>query len=136
MYSRYESNNSILEKIKTHGRPPPIDNEHILDPDVRDFVDKCLQVKTENRATASQLLEHPFIATAATTEEMKLIYKKQGESGGRTNNHKQENTTAKSNKTEKPRQGKARAQPNKTRQPKQENSAIQLNQSICCQVKT
>ncbi|KAF6147327.1 hypothetical protein GIB67_025886 [Kingdonia uniflora] len=41
------------------GEPPPVPDS--LSKDARDFIHKCLQVKPDNRPTAAQLLEHPFV---------------------------------------------------------------------------
>ncbi|XP_039115493.1 mitogen-activated protein kinase kinase kinase 1-like [Dioscorea cayenensis subsp. rotundata] len=47
------------------GEKPPIPN--ILSRDARDFILKCVQFNPEDRPTASELMEHPFIKTSAST---------------------------------------------------------------------
>ncbi|KAJ0976036.1 hypothetical protein J5N97_018001 [Dioscorea zingiberensis] len=42
-----------------HGEKPPIPKT--LSKDARDFIKKCVQVNPDDRPTASELLEHPFI---------------------------------------------------------------------------
>ena len=41
------------------GEPPPIPNT--LSTDARDFILKCLQVNPDDRPSAAQLLNHPFV---------------------------------------------------------------------------
>ncbi|KAI3448307.1 hypothetical protein Pfo_004972 [Paulownia fortunei] len=53
-----------LEKMQAlfkigRGEGPPVPTH--LSNDARDFIDKCLQVKPEDRPTAAQLLEHSFV---------------------------------------------------------------------------
>ncbi|KAK9725469.1 hypothetical protein RND81_05G145600 [Saponaria officinalis] len=50
---------AALFHIGTTKSPPPIP-EH-LSPDAKDFLNKCLQTEANSRASASQLLLHPFI---------------------------------------------------------------------------
>ncbi|VDD79768.1 unnamed protein product [Mesocestoides corti] len=45
--------------IQTHERPEPKSTE--VSPLMRDFLDKCLQVDPEKRASAAELLLHPFL---------------------------------------------------------------------------
>lgn len=42
-----------------HGEPPPIPDS--LSRDAYNFIRKCVQVNPDDRPTASQLLEHPFV---------------------------------------------------------------------------
>ncbi|THU60881.1 hypothetical protein C4D60_Mb07t17400 [Musa balbisiana] len=42
-----------------HGEQPPIPN--YLSRDARDFISKCVKVNPDDRPSASQLLEHPFV---------------------------------------------------------------------------
>lgn len=41
------------------GEPPPIPES--LSAEAKDFILKCLQVNPNDRPTAAQLLEHPFL---------------------------------------------------------------------------
>ncbi|BFZ08985.1 hypothetical protein BsWGS_12024 [Bradybaena similaris] len=52
-----------IYRIATKGKPD-IKEEHKLSPDLKDFIHKCLEVDVENRASASQLLEHPLLEKA------------------------------------------------------------------------
>ncbi|KAL7062387.1 hypothetical protein AAHC03_0564 [Spirometra sp. Aus1] len=45
--------------IQTHDRPEP--KTEGVDPLLKAFLDRCLQVNPENRASAAELLEHPFL---------------------------------------------------------------------------
>ncbi|VDK21437.1 unnamed protein product [Taenia asiatica] len=46
--------------IQTRERPEPKSTE--VGPMLRDFLDRCLQVDPEQRATAAELLKHPFLS--------------------------------------------------------------------------
>ncbi|KAH7654736.1 Mitogen-activated protein kinase kinase kinase protein [Dioscorea alata] len=55
------------------GEKPPIPN--ILSRDARDFIQKCVQFNPDDRPTASELMEHPFIKTplsASTSPDVSL----------------------------------------------------------------
>ena len=41
------------------GEPPPVSDS--LSRDARDFILKCIQVNPNDRPTAAQLLDHPFV---------------------------------------------------------------------------
>lgn len=47
------------------GLPPPIPDS--LSKDARHFVSQCLKVDPNNRATAAQLLDHPFVKRPLST---------------------------------------------------------------------
>ncbi|KAG6436343.1 hypothetical protein SASPL_101239 [Salvia splendens] len=47
------------------GELPPIPNT--LSRDAQDFILKCLQVNPDNRSTAAQLLEHPFVKKSSSS---------------------------------------------------------------------
>jgi serine/threonine protein kinase len=51
---------STLKLIATNGRPE-IKNTHKLSKHLKDFIECCLKVKEEQRASACELLEHPFL---------------------------------------------------------------------------
>ncbi|KAH7654734.1 Mitogen-activated protein kinase kinase kinase protein [Dioscorea alata] len=56
------------------GEKPPIPN--ILSKDARDFIQKCVQFNPDERPTASELMEHPFIKTslsASTSPDVSLL---------------------------------------------------------------
>lgn len=54
-----------LYLIATHGKPHLRDRER-RSPELLDFLDRCLEVDVEARATAQELLEHPFLQKAAS----------------------------------------------------------------------
>lgn len=41
------------------GKPPPVPDS--LSRDARDFILKCIRVNPNDRPTAAQLLDHPFV---------------------------------------------------------------------------
>merc|ERR1712121_587052 len=49
-----------LYLIATNGKPD-IKNKSKLSPELADFLDRCLESEFEKRATARELLNHPFI---------------------------------------------------------------------------
>ncbi|KAK8788619.1 p21 (RAC1) activated kinase 3 [Amblyomma americanum] len=54
-----------LYLIATHGKPQIRDRER-RSPQLLNFLDRCLEVDVEARATAQELLEHPFLQKAAS----------------------------------------------------------------------
>ena len=55
--------------IATHGRPE-ISSWDELSPDFQDFLDKSLQVEVEDRANATELLDHPFLKKASNLKSL------------------------------------------------------------------
>lgn len=53
------------------GEPPPIPNS--LSRDARDFVLKCLKVNPDDRPTAAQLLDHPFVKKSPSTSSSPVL---------------------------------------------------------------
>lgn len=62
-YSHLEGMQALYRIGK--GEPPPVPDS--LSTDARDFIAKCLQVNPNDRPTAAQLLEHPFIRKPQTS---------------------------------------------------------------------
>lgn len=54
-----------LYLIATHGKPKIRDAEK-RSPELLSFLDRCLEVDVEERATAQELLAHPFLKKAAS----------------------------------------------------------------------
>lgn len=57
----------------TEGYPKPFKNPAQWTRDFKDFMSRCLQSDPEERATAEELLQHPFLAKADTRKGMKKI---------------------------------------------------------------
>ena len=51
--------------IATHGKPD-IKSKDNLSPELKDFLDRCLEVDVDSRATALELIHHPFLARAVS----------------------------------------------------------------------
>jgi len=65
--------------IATHGSPT-LKEPHKWSETFKDFMARCLEVNTVARATAEELLEHPFMLMACDTKELvPLIVKAQEE---------------------------------------------------------
>jgi serine/threonine protein kinase len=56
-------------------RPPSLDKPEKWSEDFHNFLGRCLVVDPAKRATASELLQHPFLNKAASTAEMMRILK-------------------------------------------------------------
>jgi serine/threonine protein kinase len=61
-----------LYLIATHGKPKVKDPEKYSN-ELLTFVDRCLEVTIENRATAVELLEHPFLLKASPLSKLKPL---------------------------------------------------------------
>ncbi len=59
-----------LYLIAAKGKPD-LSNPDAVSPELTDFLDQCLQVNPAKRASASQLLKHPFLKKACSIEELK-----------------------------------------------------------------
>jgi p21-activated kinase 1 len=54
----------VFYLIATNGAPPTISNPENLPSTFRDYLAKTLEVDADKRPDATQLLQHPFFATA------------------------------------------------------------------------
>jgi hypothetical protein len=59
-----------LYLIASNGKPE-IKNKNKLCPEIVSFLDRCLEVDVEKRATAQELLDHPFLKKAENLESLK-----------------------------------------------------------------
>ena len=59
-----------LYLIAANGKPE-IKNRKKLSNELIDFLDRCLEVDVTRRATASELLEHPFLRKAEGLESLR-----------------------------------------------------------------
>jgi len=57
----------VLFTISTEA-PPTLDKPYLWSVDFKDFLDKCLRKDPNERWSAKQLLEHPFLRKAGSTE--------------------------------------------------------------------
>lgn len=49
-----------IYRIATKGKPD-IKDAHKLSPELKSFIDRCLEVDVEKRADATELLKHPLL---------------------------------------------------------------------------
>ncbi|ESO91288.1 hypothetical protein LOTGIDRAFT_105396, partial [Lottia gigantea] len=59
-------------KIATKGKPD-IKNESKLSPDLKSFINNCLEVEPEKRSSAEKLLEHPFLQKSMPLSTLKPL---------------------------------------------------------------
>lgn len=59
-----------LYLIATHGKPP-LKDEDKLTPDLRDFLNKVLDVDVDRRLSAGDALNHPFLQRAGDMKALK-----------------------------------------------------------------
>ena len=60
-----ENPQQAIQILKTQHTPPSLKNPDQLSPYFRDFLSQCLQFNAEDRPTAHDLLQHPFLLDAA-----------------------------------------------------------------------
>ncbi|KAG0870480.1 hypothetical protein G6F16_006577 [Rhizopus arrhizus] len=60
-----ENPQQAIQILKTQHTPPSLKNPEQLSPYFRDFLNQCLQFNAEDRPTAHDLLQHPFLSDAA-----------------------------------------------------------------------
>ncbi|CEI87404.1 Putative STE/STE20/PAKA protein kinase [Rhizopus microsporus] len=68
-----EDPQQAIELLKTKNAPPALKNPDQLSSTFRDFLSQCLQFKAENRPTAHDLLQHPFLSKAAPLDSLKPL---------------------------------------------------------------
>ncbi|CAD8146764.1 unnamed protein product [Paramecium pentaurelia] len=59
-YSEYKDAIAVMVRIGKSTQPPPIPSQ-LSSPEAKDFLSKCLQIDPKQRATADELLKHPFL---------------------------------------------------------------------------
>ena len=52
---------------------PPITSWESLSNEFKDFLNKCLEKNVDKRASPAELLEHPFLLKAVTSESIKAL---------------------------------------------------------------
>ena len=67
-----ESPLKAIYKIATKGKPD-IKDFHKLSPELQDFLNRCLEVDVDKRATASELLGHEFLNKSTDLKTMKPL---------------------------------------------------------------
>lgn len=65
-----ESPVRALYLIATHGKPL-IENSQKFSKELNSFLDRCLEQNVENRATAVELLHHPFMEKAVDLSSLR-----------------------------------------------------------------
>ena len=68
IYPEEENEMKVLECIVANGRPPyPHEN---MSPELKNFLDRCLEPNKNARPTAAQLLQHPFVACGGSVAQL------------------------------------------------------------------
>ncbi|XP_012935914.1 uncharacterized protein LOC101863251 [Aplysia californica] len=62
----------VILNIASNGKPQ-VKQTGRMTPDMSDFMDQCLHVEPTSRPTASSLLDHKFLTTSATVDELKAV---------------------------------------------------------------
>ena len=61
-----------IYKIATKGKPE-IKNFNKLSPELQDFLNRCLEVDVDKRATAAELLKHPFLKKSMDLSTLRAL---------------------------------------------------------------
>ena len=60
-----------LYMIGTNGKPE-VKNKEKLSTELQDFINRCLEVEIDKRASADELLTHPFLRKAENLQSLRL----------------------------------------------------------------
>eukprot|EP01098_Paradermamoeba_levis_P011108 TRINITY_DN471_c0_g1_i5.p1 TRINITY_DN471_c0_g1~~TRINITY_DN471_c0_g1_i5.p1 ORF type:complete len:568 (-),score=208.37 TRINITY_DN471_c0_g1_i5:75-1778(-) len=64
---------SYMYQVATEGIPKPLENAHEWTSDFKNFISQCLRFEPSERATAAQLLQHPFLQNVCGPQKMREI---------------------------------------------------------------
>ena len=88
-YAQYRASNHFELHVAIQQNPLPTLDKACFSAEARSFVDLCLQLEPESRATAAELAEHAFFRNACSREELRQWidatlerYKTKSSSGG------------------------------------------------------
>lgn len=61
-----------IYRIATKGKPD-IKDEHKLSTELKDFINRCLEVEVEGRASAAELLKHPLLTKSMSLASLRPL---------------------------------------------------------------